>query len=135
MSFRSAAVSVEPHSTTSGATIGLTSQRFQVLVPSRFGTAAFSAGPVAGARLRLVHGAMSGCDTGEVLEYDLAAVTDRDGTIRVALPLGTWTVEVTGNKPGRPSGPWRPAGGQWPAIAITGDPADGGRAPFMIEVK
>ena len=135
VSFRSAAVSVEPHSTTSGATIGLTSQRFQVLVPSGFGTPAFSAGPVAGARLRLVHGAMSGCETGEVLEYDLAAVTDRDGTLRVALPLGTWTVEVIGNKPGRSSGAWRPVGGQWPAIAITGDPADGGRAPFMIEVR
>lgn len=84
LSFRSTAVNVEPRSTTSGATIGLTSQRFEVIVPSGSGPTA--AGPVGGARLRLVHGPMSGCESGEVLLYDTSVVTDRDGAIRVALP-------------------------------------------------
>lgn len=135
LSFRPAAVNVEPRATTSGASIGLTSQRFMVFVPSGSGSGSIGEGPVGGARIRLSHGAMSGCESGEVLEYPATAVTDRDGMIRVALPLGTWTVEVLGNKPGPSRVAWRPAGGSWPTISVTGDPADAGRSPVAIEVK
>lgn len=135
LSFRPAAVSVEPRATTSGAVIGLTSQRFEVSVPSGFDTTWFRAGPVARVRLRLTHGAMSGCESGEVLEYATSAVTDSDGKLRVALPLGTWTVEVIGDKPGPSPLAWRPVGGSWPTIAVTGDPTDAGRSTVKIEVK
>ena len=135
LSFRPAAVNVEPRATTSGAVIGLASQQFVVGVPSGFGSASYGAGPVAGARIRLSHGAMSGCESGEVLEYAPTTVTDRDGKIRVALPLGTWTVEVLGDKPGSSRVAWKPVSGRWPTISVTGDPADAGRSPVMIEVK
>jgi hypothetical protein len=78
---------------------------------------------------------MSGCESGEVLEYAPTTVTDRDGKIRVALPLGTWTVEVLGDKPGSSRVAWKPVSGRWPTISVTGDPADAGRSPVMIEVK
>lgn len=133
--YRDPAVSVTPGMTTSGAQFGLTSQKFEVEVPSGHGVAPYySSGPVKNVRLRLTHSPMSGCDSGEVLEYDVSEKTDSDGKIRLALPLGTWTVEVVGTKPG-PSAAWVPVSGSWPTLTIDGDPSDGSRSTVTIEVE
>ena len=102
-------------------------------MPAGHGTPYFSEGPVSGVRLKLTHDPMTGCESGEVLTWDTWVDTASDGTVRVALPLGTWTVEVLGYKPG--PGTWGAVGGTWPQITIGGDPEDASRPTVTIEVE
>ena len=74
--------------------------------------------PVPGARVQGVHAAASGCPAGETLT-SAAAVTDPTGNLRLALPYGTWTIQVTspagGTEPQVVLGPGAPV----PAVTVT----------------
>lgn len=131
--YRPAAFTVAAGVTNSTVQYGVTSQEFKVEVPAGHGTPYFSEGPVSGVRLKLTHDPMTGCESGEVLTWDTWVDTASDGTVRVALPLGTWTVEVLGYKPG--PGTWGAVGGTWPQITIGGDPEDASRPTVTIEVE
>lgn len=62
--------------------------------------------PVPGAALRAYHDPDDGCPQGKTLNL---GVTGLDGTARVALPYGTWRIEVSGMTPS----------GSWPAPTLS----------------
>lgn len=55
-----------------------------------------------------VHAADNGCPSGETLT--LATFTDNTGSARVALPYGTWTLQVPGHGP---------SSGSWPTVSVS----------------
>lgn len=54
-----------------------------------------------------LHAADNGCPSGETLT--LATFTDNTGNARVALPYGTWTLQVPGHSP---------SSGSWPTVSL-----------------
>lgn len=126
-------VGVQAGRTTSSAPIGLAAQPVQVVIlPADERLPAFPRGPVRNAAIQLVHAPMSGCPAGETLTYDATALTDLTGTVRLAMPLGTWTVQVINTGAG---GPYRPSGAAWPTVTLTGSLADPARASVVVAVR
>ncbi len=83
---RSTAIAVTPGSASSGSVTMST-----LTVTVKRGTTAIS-----GAAVKAVHGADAGCGSGETLTL---GSTDATGTLVVAMPFGTWTLQVTGQSP------------------------------------
>jgi len=75
--------------------------------------------PVAGATVRVVHGPDSAC-TGESL---VIGATDATGSVRTALPFGTWSVQVEGRTPLT----------AWPDAVV--DPRVAGAVPATVVVQ
>lgn len=73
-------------------------------------------------QVRLVHDPdPTSCTTGETLTYATSAVSDSNGRLKVAMPLGRWRVEVLGESP---------KGGSWPEIQI--DPPYNTSHPVLL---
>ncbi len=75
--------------------------------------------PLVGVSVRASHDVDTGCDTGA--EYQLGT-TDELGTVRAALPHGTWELSVDDGSP---------VGGTWPTVAV--DPTL--TSPFVVGVE
>ena len=81
--------------------------------------------PLNDADVRLVHAVDGVCTSGETLTY--SDKTDSSGLLRVALPLGHWTVQVSGRSP--------KVGTSWPQIDINPPFDDNSRPTVFVETN